>query len=567
MVDLTIPDKIYAIIHLRMTLISRGLQRDEGVPGLVIKMIILLVGSIISIGLAVLFAVVVRASVGSGDLETLLVNLKIAFYLFLMIGVVFPIMLQNFKIGIDTTGFRLFPISHAWLYAVTVSSGFASLEHLMYYPALVAIYIAGVLSAGGGAAIGTAVILLLIVFYVVLGSTIALVVQSIIRKRRTREILTVLFFFVLAVTWLTHFTFKHGWINSLGPFSRVIDYLRAMPAAYNYIPPAIAADAITSLHKGEMEPALHGILHLLIWATTITAIGYLVFSRLQRGERGRKSKDIRAAIPRSTVSRTAGTSVFDLAGLSRLPVETYAVVTKELRYVMRSAMGRGLILLVPCITAVHSLMIRGTVKSAVMDIQPGALGFLIVSLYITIVMGNHICNSFQWERGGIQIYFMSPASLVSIIAGKNLGIVIYAFVLYGVNTVTYGVITYGLDPVTLTLGILVFANSILTTVIVGNFLTVKYPVPHDESSMRRSLAQTAQLVLFIVLLVIIVYTAAAMIIPFMLGVSVLRLPLLFVMLALQAAMYRITLGSVAHRMNNGREILMDRLMVKSTAIR
>jgi hypothetical protein len=288
---------------------------------------------------------------------------------------------------------------------------------------------------------------------------------------------------------------------------------------------------------------------------------------LQLGERGRKSKSTIAEIPRSTVRRTAGTSVVDLAGLSRLPAETYAVVTKELRYVMRSTIGRGLILLVPCITAVHSLMIRGNVKSAVMDIQPEALGFLAVPLYITIVMGNHICNSFQWERGGIQIYFTSPASLVSIIAGKNLGIVIYAFILYGVSTVTYGVITDGLDPVTLTFGLLIFANSILTTVIVGNFLTIKYPVPHDESSMRRSLAQTAQLVLFAVLLVIIVYIAAAMIVPFMLGVSALRLPLLFVMLALQAAVYRFTLGSVAYRMNNGREKLMDRLMVKSLRIR
>ncbi len=297
------------------------------------------------------------------------------------------------------------------------------------------------------------------------------------RKRRTREISTVLFVFVLAATLFTHFLSEQEWSRQIGPITRMIDYLRAIPAVGEYLPPAIAADAITSLHKGEIFSALHGILYLCFWIAVITAIGYLVFSKLQLEERGRKWKIIRAAKPRGAAARTARTAVFDLAGLSPLPVETYAVVTKELRYIMRSAMGRSMIILVPCITVVHALMIREAVKSTAMGIRPGEFGLIVVSIYIAIVMGSHICNSFQWEGGGIQTYFSSPASLASIIAGKSLGIVIYAALVFCVSTVMWRIITNELHPLTLAAGFLIFANSILTTVIVGNILAIKYPVP------------------------------------------------------------------------------------------
>ncbi len=85
--------------------------------------------------------------------------------------------------------------------------------------------------------------------------------------------------------------------------------------------------------------------------------------------------------------------------------------------------------------------------------------------------------------------------------------------------------------------------------------------------MRRSLSPIAQLILFLMILVIIVYLAAVMIVPFLLGVSALRLPLLLVLLVFQAAVYRIALRSAAGRMNNGREILINRLLATSSETR
>lgn len=562
MACVTIIDKVLAIIWLRARISIHSLRRDSGVANLLSTVVIVLTTIGISIGIAILFGFLVYSASRSGDLDALHRYLNTAFFTFLVLGLVLPVFLQSIHLGIDTSRFWIFPIGKIWLYAVSVCSTFGSGEHVIYYPALAVICITGVITAGINAFLGLLAIFLILLFYVISSNTVALALHAIMRKRRTREVFSIIYFVLLISVLILFSVFDSNGGESSPYIVHAKECVRSILPAGKVLPPAIATEGIIALYEGEKTAALQNIMWLFIWVIATTAIGYFVFITISLGERGKTRK---TATAREPADQEHGERHFelDLLKLSHLPKETFAVASMELRYLLRSPTGKLNLLLAPCIMAFYVLLFTKGIKNPVMGIRPEGMVFFGISLYLSFIASNFVCNSFRWESGGIQSYFFSPAPLSFIIAGKNIGATLYYILYFGICVVTWAALTKINEPMIVVTGLLIFANSITAFIIIGNILSIRFPVARDISRMKSSASQTTQLLSFVLSLFIIIPLSAALFLPHVLGISSLQTVFLALLLVLQLVIYFPALKTAARLMENEKEKLISCMMEKN----
>jgi hypothetical protein len=165
-----------------------------------------------------------------------------------------------------------------------------------------------------------------------------------------------------------------------------------------------------------------------------------------------------------------------------MPAGLSAIVEKELRYVMRNAQVRMLILM-PLILIVLRLMNRrsfdrfssgSTFGTDLFEYGEGLMATIGV-LYVFLILAGLFCNQFAFEGAGMRALILSPLDRKTILIGKNIALstvaLIFSAGLLAVNELVFRDVTAG----ALLFVVLSFLVFVPLTSLLGNWLSVRFP--------------------------------------------------------------------------------------------
>ncbi len=555
-------DDVLAIVWLRYQLAANRLRSAAGIADLASGLLMALFLGLFALGLGIGLGAATFVAVRADDLPRLRVLLHVAFFLCFFFGVIFPLLRGLMERGLDFSRLLMFPLSHTRLYAVhLVSRGVAS-DHLFYYPVLLAMCLAGALVPGLPALGGVAIVLGLVICNVVWGQVTALAVHACMRFRRLREVLSILVV-LLAVGVALLFSSLDFEALFLGLMDDPLSFAPLRVAAV--LPPALAAEALHALHRGDPAAAWWQALALVPWCAAGIWIGHFVFSNYHLGDRGRVLRPAAERRRRRSGGRPTqrpSTAGFQAPDFDWLPVpgEVLAAAGKDLRYLFRSLPGKFNLVGAPLLSVLAGSLFAGA-GTPLLGIGRDSLVFFGLLIYLVLLSNSFANNSFAWEGTGVQCYFFAPAPLTRVLAGKNLAVLAYNGVILLLGLVTWAILRAPGAAVVLT-GLLLFANAIFAFTCAGNFVSILFPAARDLSSMKSQMSQTGILLSFLSLFAVVSVTSLILTLPALFGMAWLQPVVLALLLAAQVAIYPFVLASAARLMEHRREGLMETLRGK-----
>ncbi len=545
---------VLALAWLRYRLAANRLRGAAGIADVLSGVLMTLVLGLFALGLGAGLGAATYVAVQAEDLSKLQGLLHVAFFLCFFFGVLFPVLRGLMERGLDLSRLLTFPLSHTRLYTVHLFSRGVASDHLFYYPALLAMCLAGALVPGPPALGGIAIVLGLVICNVVWGQVIALATHAGLRLRRLKEVVSVLFVLLTVGVSLL--------FSSLD-FESVFFELMEDPRSFAVVrvaavlPPAIAAEALFALHRGDPLAASRQGLALVPWCVAGLWIGHFLFSTFHLGDRGRVRRSAAKWQRRESPRRsTAGLQAPDLGRLP-VPDELLAAAAKDLRYLFRSLPGKFNLLAAPLIAVLAASIFAGAGRS-LLGIGSDTLVFFGLLIYLVLLSSSFANNSFAWEGTGVQSYFFGPAPLTRVLAGKNLAVLAYDGMIFLLGLVSWAVLRDPGAGVVVT-GLLLFANAAFALTCAGNFVSILFPAARDMSSMKSQMSQTGILLSFLSLFAIVAVTSLALALPAVLGMVGLQPVFLGLLLAAQVAIYPMVLGSAARLLAHRREALMETL--------
>jgi len=555
-------DRILAIVTLRMRLAFRKLRGGEGALRLVGALVGTVLSAVLALGLSVGFAFLVYSSVTGGEARQVRISYFITFYMFFFLGVILPLMRGAVNPGLDVAPFRIFPMSRVRLFGITLAASFGNAEHLLYYPAIVTVLAVGVVSTDAGFAGDLVLVLLALLFFVSWGNTLSLFLVTVMRARRVREILAIGGLLLLVSVTLLPALLE----NPERDFDEVS--VRRLGAAFmpvvrvaQHLPPGLAADGLASLHgAGNESKAVRNAVWLLLWDVGGIVLGYLVFSRYHLGGSGNRGR----GKPRSTAEASPSGSTdrllsFDNRLFSVLPVEVRAVAAKDLRYLLRSVVGKFNLVMIPVFVIIAAFVVGRQLTEPVLGIDPQRVVLFGMLFYMVLFSNNFVNNTFAWEADGVKCYFTGPISPIRVLAGKNIAVWIYNAALFFISMGTWIALVGFPGMATLLSAALVFAAALLIFTSVGNVVSVLFPAARDISSMKNTPSQVGVLLSIASLFTLVLVVGPFISVPMLLGWGFLQPVALAALLVLLVFFYRLSLGMAGRLMGDRREKLIETL--------
>ena len=360
----------------------------------------------------------------------------------------------------------MYPISLRKLFAIDFISEVTNLQSIFALPAIFAI--------GLGAGLGSGMVGLALIatipaaaFGMALSKWLSISLGSLLRRRRTRgETMLALIGVVAGL--------GGALVGQLAPaLLRHAESFKGL----RWTPPGAAAVALTNgLREGATGDYLLGVATLTGYTLLLISAAYWI---AQRGVLGGGGK-------RRTVSaaRLAKTEVYAGWELPWISQQLSAVVEKELRYVMRNAQLR-MMMLMPLILIVVRLVNTNRLNPGVTrGTSSFATEFLAYSeglmpsggvLYVFLILTGLSCNQFAFEEGGMRSLILSPVDRRTIIVGKNIALTIVALFFSAVLLVINHLVFRDLTPLALVFAALCFITFAASMSIIGNWLSVRFP--------------------------------------------------------------------------------------------
>jgi hypothetical protein len=362
----------------------------------------------------------------------------------------------------------MYPIRLRKLFALDFISDLTNLQSVFAIPAIFAI--------GIGAGLGTGMIgralpatLLTAAFGIALSKWLSTSIGSLIQRRRTRGETLVAMIGVLA-----------GLGGALvGQLAPVLFRHASSFKGLRWTPPGAAAFALTSgLQEGAAAEYALSLTVLSAYTVVLLFSTYWIARRAVLGKGGPRRRSGTA-----TGERQPGT--YTGWEVPLLTPQLSAVVEKELRYVMRNAQLRMMVLM-PLILIVVRFANTNRPKSH--ELSSGAHSFvsefmvygqgLMATggvLYVFLILTGLSCNQFAFEEGGMRTFILSPVDRRQILLGKNIAITMVALV-FSIALLTINHLVFR----DLTTSVILFVGLSFITFaplmsIVGNWLSVRFP--------------------------------------------------------------------------------------------
>ncbi|MCP4004117.1 MAG: hypothetical protein GY725_07985, partial [bacterium] len=481
-------NQILAIAELQFKTLLRRARGATRVVNTIVATLMVLFGLAFAILIAAVFAAMIWSS--TEEPEMLRISLLVAFYCFFVFGVIFPVFRGAIEQGLDLRRFRVFPIPDRRLFWITLTSTLGSVDHAVYYPALISVSVAMILWADAGIVVVATVSLLMLVTYVSWSFAINLALAEMTRTRRVREIIAILAFVLLIGASFSPQLFfeEDGAGIERNPILSAA--ARGVTVATSFLPPDLATAALTEAHRGASGGVAWRVAAIALWAFSGLALGYWIFTRYHLADRvapNRRKQTVEAP----DVRHRRALFSFDNRWLAVIPLEVRAVASKELRYLLRSVNGRFVLLAMPFFIIVIGHVFSEAYDMSFMGMASERVLLFGLLLYSVFMSNSFVNNAFAWEGDGIKAYYLSPVALDRVILGKNLGVFLYNGIILMLALACW-VATMGFPGVELLASsILLFCVGLLVFVATGNVVSVLFPVSRNISSMMNSPSQTA----------------------------------------------------------------------------
>jgi len=336
------------------------------------------------------------------------------FWTVFLVWQVLPIALASFQEQFDLNSLLRFPLSFGSFFLLSIAFGLVDVPAILGGICCIGIW-TGVTLARPALWGWTALILAVYaVFNILLGRAVLAWVDKWLAKRRTREIVSALFLlFLLSLQLLNPALHeqrhsKRGQPPQQPSGQKVIDQLpnwtKPVLIIEPWLPPGLAADGV--LRAAEMETPLT-LLSLGGLCGYIVLVAAVLGIRLRAEYAGERLSETPAAR-----KRTEEDSKWLLDGSGPIA----AVIEKELRIVPRS---------MPLLFAIGAPLLTVLVVSSVLKNtndtgHPLTWAFPLCVCYALLGFTQMIFNNLGSEGTGIQMLFLSPTPMRTILLAKNL---------------------------------------------------------------------------------------------------------------------------------------------------
>ena len=508
----------------------------------------------------VIFLTVVR-----GDEASARIGFNLTFYLMFFFACILPLITGATSQGFDASALRQFPIGRIRLFGITLASYAGGTEQLVCFPALLVVCVVGVFAAGTPWITGLVSMGLLLLFYVAWGHAIQLVLTGVLRRRRAREILAIVGFALLIGISVTPSLMLDPESHEDRPGGVLPPWgHRLATAAGQSLPPSLAAESLTrSFATGREFAAPLPLALLLVWDLLGLFLAYRAFTRYNLGGAESRSRRIArttaAAPPVAAPERRPTVWTADNPMLSFIPMQVRAVASKELRYLLRSVVGKFNLFMMPVFVIIVVFLIARNVDSSFLGISPDGVILFGLLLYATLFSNNFVNNAFAWDGEGMRTWFLVPLTPVRVLAGKNLAVWSYNAALFVIILVTWSVLRGVPGPRILITAVPLYAVSVLCFTIVGNVVSVLFPARRNISSMTNSPSQLAVLCSLASLIGSAALVSTTLLLAWLTGVAFLQPLFLLAVLALLVWIHTLVLRLAGRLMERRRDSLIQTL--------
>jgi ABC-2 type transport system permease protein len=415
-----------ALGAMRWWMVRSGLRSIHGVLDLGATGISLMIYSFMGLGLGIGLGVGAFFIASHETWRLLLIE----FWIVCIVWQTVPLALASFERQFDMSGLLRFPVNFSAYFLLYVIFGLLDISTILGGMCCLGIW-SGIALARPGMAGWTALALAVFAFFnILLVRAIFAWVDRWLAQRRTREIVSALFLLVVLSLQLlnpaVHQT-RHSGPGShddqLERYHQVESeagpLLKTATAVQRWLPPGLAGSAVRQAAEQRRGPAL-GMLGVL--GLYVLAAGAALAARLKAEYRG---ENLGEAPSRKKTEKRDDGWLLDGAG----PVA--AVMEKELRTLLRSmpllyALGAPVLM----VFIVGSLFRNGAAS------HPFQLALPVCVAYGLLGFSRLIYNNLGAEGAGIQMLFLSPTPMRTVLLAKNL----FHALLYGLSALIAGVL-------------------------------------------------------------------------------------------------------------------------------
>ncbi len=400
-----------ALVAMRWRMVVNSVRSVQGAFEFGARGVAFIIYSIMGLSLGFGLGAGAFSMVSSGHLQLL----SALFWTVLLVWQVLPIALASFQEQFDLNGLLRFPVSFGSFYLLHVVFGLVDVPTILGGICSFGI-LAGVTLARPGLFLWTALVLAAYaLFNILLARTVLAWVDRWLAKRRSREVVSAIFLLLMLSLQLLNPALRSGAhfqrpnraaakANQQKITDELKPWARSAIAVGPWLPPGLAAEGIyqDAIQKTPFALESMGVLGLYILAT-----GALLGFRLRAEFRGEKLSDAPAARKRN---ENDSKWLIDGSG----PIA--AVMEKELRTIPRSmpllfAMGA------PLLTV---LVISTLFRNGALGGRPFQLAFPLCVCYALLGFTQLIFNNLGAEGTGIQMLFLSPTPIRTVLLAKNL---------------------------------------------------------------------------------------------------------------------------------------------------
>jgi ABC-2 type transport system permease protein len=401
-----------ALLVMRWRMVANSVRSVQGAFEFGARGIAFIIYSIMGLSLGFGLGVGAWSIVSSGNLQFL----PALFWTVFLVWQVLPIALASFQEQFDLSALLRFPVNFGSFYLLNLVFGLVDVPTILGGICCLGI-LAGVTLAQPALFGGTAIVLAVYaLFNILLARTVLAWVDRWLAKRRTREVVSAIFLLLMLSLQLLNPALHpqsrlHG---SKDPFNRpaggevfneLPGWAKSAIGVVPWLPPGVAADGV-HLNAVQKTPAALetlGVLGLYILAT-----GAVLGVRLRAEFRGERLSETPAARKRN---ESDSKWLIDGSG----PIA--AVMEKEFRTIPRSMP----LLFAICAPLLTVLVISSVFRNGALGGgRPFQLAFPLCVCYALLGFTQMIFNNLGAEGTGIQMLFLSPTPIRTVLLAKNL---------------------------------------------------------------------------------------------------------------------------------------------------
>ena len=362
----------------------------------------------------------------------------------------------------------IYPISLRKLFAIDFISEVTTLQSVFAIPAITALCLGAGLGSGN-VSLAALAILPITVFGLALSKWLSTSLGALLRGRRTRgETLLALLGALVGL--------GGALIGQIAP--TIFEHAESIEGL-RWTPPGAAAFILTHglTETGAAQYAV-AVFLLTAYIVLLVVITYWIAQRSVLGKGGAKrTTALRVDLP------AAAYTGWQVPWLSP---QLAAVVEKELRYVMRNAQVRMMVLM-PLILIVIRF-VNSNQMSEARGVNTGTSPFLAEVfyygeglmasggvLYVFLMLTGLSCNQFALEDSGMRSLILSPIHRRDILIGKNIGVTIVALFFSIVLLIVNQLVFRDLTVRAILFAALAFVVFAAVISVIGNWLSIRFP--------------------------------------------------------------------------------------------